>query len=114
MANLENDEKTIIQEGEIYRSEVPEEIASQSSKKWYVLVGKMFNTPLMAAIVIVTFGMAADLELLRIADDRKTELELRKTELEVGKAQQENLLATEKLKAEIDYRATQIKEYLKM
>ena len=96
--NLGNDEKTKIREEEAFRFEVQKELVSQLPKKWYMLVGRIFNSRVMVAIALGTMGWFGGGEFLKVTDDRNT--------------QRKNDIVTEKLITEIDYRATRTGEYL--
>ena len=96
--NLGNDEKTKIREEEAFRFEVQKELASQLPKKWYVLVGRTFNSRVMVAAALGAMGWFGGGEFLKVTDDRNT--------------QRKNDIVAEKLITEIDYRATRTGEYL--
>ena len=96
--NLENDEKSRIREEEAFRFKVQKELVSQLPKKWYVLVGRIFNSRVMVAVALGAMGWFGGGEFLKVTDDRNT--------------QRKNDIAAEKLITEIDYRATRTKEYL--
>ena len=59
---------------------------------------KFFNSPIIVVMAVVVIGYFGGGVILRIVDE--------------GKIQQKDMLVAEKLKIEIDYRATQTKKYL--